>query len=97
VEPWVGLPLSRPAGAALQADDKTKVYASWNGATQVASWRVLAGDSASSLSVVARAARSGFETAIPVPQSYASFEVQALGADGRVIGVSRPFSLTVER
>ena len=98
VERWVGLPLSRPAGAALQVDDRTTVYASWNGATEVASWRVLAGNSASSLSVVASAARSGFETAIPVPpQSYASFEVQALGADGRVIGASRPFSLAVER
>ncbi len=92
VEQWVGLPLSPPAGAARQADGKTTVYASWNGATQVVSWRVLAGPSASRLSVVASAAKSGFETAIPVPQSYASFKVQALDADGRVIGASRPFS-----
>ena len=50
LEQWVGLPLSAPAGAARQADGKTTVYASWNGATQVVSWRVLAGPSASRLS-----------------------------------------------
>ena len=40
LEPWVGLPLTPPAGAARQAGGKTTVYASWNGATRR---RVLAG------------------------------------------------------
>jgi hypothetical protein len=92
VEQWVGLPLTAPAGAARQADGKTTVYASWNGATQVVSWRVLAGASANRLAVVGTAAKSGFETAIPVPQGYASFKIQALDAHGRVIGASRPFT-----
>ena len=43
LEPWVGLPLTPPVGAARQAGGKTTVYASWNGATRVASWRVLGG------------------------------------------------------
>src|SRR5205085_1891425 len=42
VEPWVGLPLYPPSGAARKSGGKTVVYASWNGATQVASWKVLA-------------------------------------------------------
>jgi hypothetical protein len=67
------------------------VYASWNGATQVASWRVLAGSSASGLRAVANTSRSGFETAIPVPQSYTTFKVEALDANGRVIGTSALF------
>jgi EmrB/QacA subfamily drug resistance transporter len=92
LEQWTGLPLSPPVGAARQTDGRTTVYASWNGATQVVSWRVLAGTSAGRLSVVATHAKSGFETAIPVPQSYKSFKVQALGTDGRVIGTSRPFT-----
>ncbi len=92
VEPWVGEPLTAPAGAARQADGSTTVYASWNGATQVVSWRVLAGARASRMTVVAMAAKSGFETAIAVPAGYESFQVQALGADGRVIGASRLFS-----
>jgi EmrB/QacA subfamily drug resistance transporter len=92
LEQWVGEPLSPPMGAARQTGGQTTVYASWNGATKVSSWRVLAGPSASRLTVVARSAKSGFETAIPVPQSYESFKVQALNADGRAIGASRPFS-----
>jgi EmrB/QacA subfamily drug resistance transporter len=89
---WVGLPLSPPVGAARRAGGRTTVYASWNGATQVVSWRLLAGPSSSQLKVVASAARSGFETAIAVPQSYESFQLQALAAGGRVIGTSRPFT-----
>jgi EmrB/QacA subfamily drug resistance transporter len=92
LEPWVGEPLSDPAGAARQAGGKTTVYASWNGATQVASWRVLAESAPARLTAVASATRSGFETAVPVPSSYKSFEVEALDARGRVIGASRPFT-----
>ncbi|HEX5853642.1 MAG TPA: arylsulfotransferase family protein, partial [Solirubrobacteraceae bacterium] len=94
LEQWVGMPLSPPAGAALQADGRSTVYASWNGATRLASWRVLAGPSVDRLTVVKTAPKSGFETAIAMPQSYESYKVQALDAGGRVIGTSRPFSGT---
>ncbi|HSZ14080.1 MAG TPA: MFS transporter [Solirubrobacteraceae bacterium] len=90
VEPWVGLPLTRPAAAARASDDGgTTVYASWNGATRLASWRVLAGAGDGSLRAVASAAKSGFETAIPVSRGNERFEVQALDARGRVIGTSQ--------
>jgi EmrB/QacA subfamily drug resistance transporter len=95
---WVGLPLYPPAGAARQVHGKTIVYASWNGATQVASWRVLgAENNAPSSSPVASAAKTGFETAIQMPSSsvaYKSFEVEALDANGKVIGTSKPFPST---
>jgi hypothetical protein len=87
LEPWVGLPLTSPTGAARQSNGHTTVYASWNGATEVASWRVLgAGQQA-----VASAARTGFETAIPVTASSAEFRLQALDRRGRVIGTSAAF------
>jgi EmrB/QacA subfamily drug resistance transporter len=92
VAQWVGLPLTAPIGAARQTGGDTTVYASWNGATRVVSWRVLAGPSADRLAVVATRAKSGFETAIPLSQSYMSFKLQALSASGRVIGASRPFA-----
>jgi EmrB/QacA subfamily drug resistance transporter len=93
LEQWVGEPLTSPAGAAVRAGNgRTTVYASWNGATEVASWRVMAGPAATRLSTVASTARSGFETAIPLPQSYKSFKVQALAADGRVLGASQAFA-----
>ena len=44
------------------------------------------------MSVVATRAKSGFETAVPVPQSFESYKLEALDADGKVIGASRPFT-----
>ncbi|HEX2703517.1 MAG TPA: MFS transporter [Solirubrobacteraceae bacterium] len=92
VESWVGLPLTRPSGAARRANGKTTVYASWNGATQVASWRVLAGPSASRLTVAANTRDSGFQTAIALRSSSGTFELEALSASGRVLGTSKPFT-----
>jgi EmrB/QacA subfamily drug resistance transporter len=94
VQPWVGEPLTRPRGGARTDDGGTTVYASWNGATKLVSWRVLAGDAAGALTAVATRAKSGFETAIPVPSGSTRFEVQALDAAGRVIGTSMPFRAT---
>ncbi len=88
---WIGQPLSPPSAAARASGGKSTVYASWNGDTQVASWRVLAGASASQLSAVATKAKAGFETAIPVSQNYAAYQVQALDSSGKVIGTSRVF------
>jgi EmrB/QacA subfamily drug resistance transporter len=92
LEQWVGLPLSPPAGAAVHAAGKTTVYASWNGATRLASWRVLAGAATGRLTAVTSTPKSGFETAIPMPTSYKRFELQALDAQGQAIGASQPFS-----
>ena len=92
VEPWVGLPLYPPSGAARSSHGRTTVYASWNGATQLASWRVLAGPGGSQ-TAVATHAKSGFETAIQVSGSYTTFKVQALDTRGRVIGTSGDFSV----
>jgi hypothetical protein len=89
---WTGLPLTAPVGAARTTGAATTVYATWNGATLVASWRVLAGAGSGSMTVVAHAPRSGFQTAIPVTGSYKAFEVQALDGSGHVIDTSAPFS-----
>jgi EmrB/QacA subfamily drug resistance transporter len=91
VQKWVGLPLYPPSGAARSSAGKTTVYASWNGATRLRSWRVLALAAGGHSQVVAAHAQSGFETAISV-KSGTRFEVQALDAGGRVIGTSKPFS-----
>jgi hypothetical protein len=89
---WSGQPVQAPALAVVRARSGpgARVYASWNGATRLASWRVLAGRSPSSLAPVASAARAGFETEIGVarlaPGAYVA--VQALDASGAVIGAS---------
>jgi hypothetical protein len=64
------------------------VYASWNGATGVASWRVLAGAAATQLAPAASAPKGGFETSISTPGKPAYVAVQALDAAGNVLGTS---------
>jgi EmrB/QacA subfamily drug resistance transporter len=97
---WVGLPLTAPAGAGRRANGRTTVYASWNGATRLAAWRVLAGSATGRLTAVTSAAKSGFETAIALPGSAQAsgdtrFQLQALDSAGHAIGRSRQFSVTV--
>jgi hypothetical protein len=88
--PWIGHPSGRPSVAAAPSGARTRVYASWNGATEVAAYRVFAGPTARKLAVVStRAPRRGFETAITVRSAGPIVQVQALDAKGRVLGTSR--------
>jgi len=89
---WIGSPTSPPAGAVRISEGITKVYASWNGDTEVTSWRVLAGPAPGELAPIVTKPKSGFETAITVKAGYRAFEVQALNSKGQVIGTSKPFS-----
>ncbi len=87
---WTGKPAHRPTFMLAPAEGAQTVYASWNGATLVASWRVLAGANPASLEVVAQAPRSGFETAVPLPAGTVGPDVavQPLGAAGEVLATS---------
>jgi hypothetical protein len=85
---WTGNPQQPPAVAAKKNGDHTDVYASWNGSTNVSSWRVLGGAGPESLGTVATAKRHGFETHITVSGSQASVEVQALDSRGHVLASS---------
>ncbi len=88
--PWTGTPADAPAVVA-SSDGKgaTTVYASWNGATNVAGWNVLAGPSASQLSVVAAVRRTDFETKATVRTSQPFVAVQAKDASGKVLAASK--------
>jgi hypothetical protein len=86
--PWTGTPASPPSLAVSAAGEASTVYASWNGATQVTSWRVLAGPNPAQLTPIATAPASGFQTTIPVASAQADFAVQALGASGQTLATS---------
>ncbi|HKP90505.1 MAG TPA: arylsulfotransferase family protein [Thermoleophilaceae bacterium] len=86
---WKGQPTDSPAAAATTAAGATTVYASWNGATEVARWRVRSGTSADSLKTGATVARTDFETAIPLGGAAKLVQVEALDRSGQVIGRSR--------
>src|SRR5207244_3293744 len=60
--PWVGRPTDRPALAVDRAKSEVSVYASWNGATQVRRWALLAGSDSAHLRRIVVAPRNGFET-----------------------------------
>ena len=87
--PWSGQPTDAPTVVAAPGSGGTiTVSVSWNGATQVASWRVLAGASSGALSPVSTAAKSGFQTTIAASSAGPYVAVQALNAAGAVIGTS---------
>ena len=87
-EPWSAQPSEAPAIAARTSAGTTAVYASWNGATDVASWQLLRGVAAGHLSAVSRTPKSGFETVIPAsPAGF--YQVRALSASGSVLASSK--------
>lgn len=89
---WNAVPAAVPSIAVKVAAAATTVYASWNGATGVGSWRVLAGATPATLATVAEVPSGGFETAVTVPSAAPVFAVQALGAAGEVLGGSHAIS-----
>jgi Arylsulfotransferase (ASST) len=86
---WRAQPLTKPTLALdPQSDGSVQVYAAWNGATDVASWRVLGGSNRSSLHRLGGRSRTGFETRMR-PHSEPDFlQVQALSSSGHVLGSS---------
>jgi len=86
--PWSATPKTKPVAVAQRTGGTVSVYASWNGATEVARWQVLAGASATSLQRVAIARRSGFETRVDLSSAAGFFAVRALDSKGRLIGRS---------
>ncbi|HWV22837.1 MAG TPA: arylsulfotransferase family protein [Thermomicrobiales bacterium] len=85
-EVWTGRPATPPDAAIMDG----AVYASWNGATEVASWRVIGGDERDALQPVAESPRTGFETAISGQFSQTWLAVRALDAAGNALGESAP-------
>jgi Arylsulfotransferase (ASST) len=71
---WVGRPTTRPRAVVRDG----RVYVSWNGATEVVKWRIVGG---------ATFPKTGFESSSPVTSK--DVVVQALDADGRVLGSTR--------
>ncbi len=89
LSPWEGRPTTRPSVLARAGGaGALSVAVSWNGATEVASWRVLGGASTSALTAVATAPKAGFQTTIAAPTAGPYVAVQALDAAGNVLGTS---------
>jgi outer membrane protein assembly factor BamB len=87
---WVGRPAEPPAVAADRNGSGLVVYASWNGATEVARWDVLVGGSTPGRQA-ASSPQTGFETIIGVKKlnpGETFVAVRARDAQGAVLGTS---------
>jgi hypothetical protein len=86
---WQANPNSDPAIAARVGKGSVAAYASWNGATEVATWQLLGGGDPKQLTPFGTTPWADFETRLMFPGSPAYVQVQALDASGKVIGQSR--------
>jgi hypothetical protein len=87
--PWNAQPTTPPAFAlSPESGGRLIVYASWNGATNVSSWRILGGTSPTQLSALAERPMTGFQTAMTLHSQPAFVAVQALDQSGNVLGTS---------
>jgi hypothetical protein len=86
--PWSGQPKTAPALAIDPSTHPISAYVSWNGATEVAGWRLLGGSSESKLQPIAQAPRTGFQTTIAIPGSPSHLQAQALDSGGVPLGSS---------
>jgi outer membrane protein assembly factor BamB len=86
---WVGQPVDPPRVVAkANPASGFVVWASWNGATEIDSWTVLAGTNKSSLTPVGSQPWGGFETAIAVNSTGPYFAVAAIDRNGKELGRS---------
>lgn len=89
VLPWSATPATPPDAQLVEDGSAASVFASWNGATGVASWQLVTGPDEASAVEITRAAREGFETELPIPGGTtvgAYVGVRAMDAAGDVIG-----------
>jgi Arylsulfotransferase (ASST) len=82
---WTGRPLIRPAVAVA----RSRVYVSWNGATDVTHWQLLAGERATRLSPAGIFRKIGFEKVLVPPRGARFVAVRALDRAGRTLRTSR--------
>jgi hypothetical protein len=87
--PWSAQPAEAPALAVARSGREVSAYASWNGATDVHEWELLAGrDPVGRLQRVASARSHRFETVLRADASGPHFAVRALDARGQELGRS---------
>ena len=86
--PWIGRPHRPPRLVRRAVSGRRRLFVSWNGATQVARWRVETRTGTEGFTPVLTRARRGFETPLPAPANGDSARVVALAADGRVLARS---------
>lgn len=93
--PWTGHPDDEPTVAAERGsgEETVTLYASYNGASEVAEWEVLAGTGPDRLRQVGSSPRDGFETTIEARTAEPYVAVRATNTLGQTLGTSRAVKL----
>ena len=81
-------PPSLPATAVSRSLGHLQVKASWNGSTNVSSWRVLTGPNPSRLTHVTTERSQGFETTITIEPADGHLAVEALDHTAKLLSTS---------
>jgi hypothetical protein len=93
--PWRGQPIVPPRAVASRGSGRSvTARGSWNGATNVARWQLLAGTSASDMTVAGEAAAGGFETAVTAASAAPVVAMRALDASGNTLATSAPVAVS---
>ncbi len=92
--PWTGRPAETPAIAVADRGRDVTAYASWNGATEVHRWQLLAAGQTGVLRPVASTRSRGFESMLRGASPGPRFAVRALDARGAPLGQSETVTLT---
>lgn len=99
---WIGRPSGKPSIFSYsKSREMTAVYMSWNGATEIHSWRIFGSEAGRVPDIIWEEVlevvpKSGFETLLgPLPRFLHSVYAEALDIQGRVIGVSEPMETFV--
>ncbi|HEX4734850.1 MAG TPA: arylsulfotransferase family protein [Thermoleophilaceae bacterium] len=87
---WHATPTGAPAIYARVTKGNVAAYVSWNGATEVASWRLLGGPDQNNLTTLVETPWADFETKLSAAATPAFVKAQALDANGNVLGESAP-------
>ena len=90
---WLSTISARPRYRPLVAVSGRWAYVSWNGATDVVRWELVAGPRKSQLRRVQIVAKKGFETRIPLRSAAGWIAVRALDRRGRALGRTATVSL----
>ncbi|KAI0104321.1 Arylsulfotransferase-domain-containing protein [Nemania sp. FL0031] len=87
---WVGMPRWPPSIAAVTTDERTKIYVSWNGATEVESYVLFTSDDMTALngngSISYISSRTGFETSFELRENRRYARIAALDRHGAILG-----------
>jgi hypothetical protein len=91
---WSGRPAQAPKLLAAAGSGNITGRVSWNGATGIARWELLAGADAASLAPVGSRPSEGFETAVTVKSTAPLVAMRAYDAAGNVLVTTAPVKPT---